>query len=122
MPRQDLEATFNELRSILERYQESLAPVHDESGYYYLDTHHLLPNKKPLFFGAVRVAKQHVSYHLMPVYLWPELLNDLSEVLRKSMQGKSCFNLKTCEGGVKEELSALTQRGFDRYRAEGYIG
>ena len=68
------------------------------------------------------MAKQHVSYHLMPVYLWPELLTEVSDELRIRMQGKSCFNFKKLEPEVFDELSALTQRGFERYRAEGYIG
>jgi len=121
MVKPDLEATFRDLRAILAQHEESLAAIHDEGDHYYLDTRHVMPNGKPLFFGSVRVGKQHVSYHLMPVYLWPELLDELSEELRKRMQGKSCFKFKTCTDGLKEELSALTRRGFERYRAEGYL-
>jgi hypothetical protein len=78
-------------------------------------------NNKPLFFASARVAKQYVSFHLMPVYVWPELLEGTSEQLRKRMQGKSCFNFKKPEPELFEELASLTRRGFERYRDTGYV-
>lgn len=30
-------------------------------------------------FGLVRIEKNDVSYHLMPVYMYPDLLDDLPE-------------------------------------------
>lgn len=55
-----------------------------------VDTRHIQKNKKPLFFGAVQVKKSYVSYHLMPVYLEPDLLAPSSSELKARMQGKSC--------------------------------
>jgi hypothetical protein len=121
MPHATLDATFQPLRAILKLYESRLVTVHDQSDGYYLDTAQMQSNNKPLFFASARVAKQYVSFHLMPVYVWPELLEGTSEQLRKRMQGKSCFNFKKPEPELFEELASLTRRGFERYRDTGYV-
>ena len=73
-------------------YVASLDAKKDEPSELYLDTRHLQKNKQPLFFGAVQVKKAFVSFHLMPVYLQPQLLDGVSPALKARMQGKSCFN------------------------------
>lgn len=121
MTKVDLDATFRHLRAILAEHEPHLVVVSDEAGHYYLDTAHLQPNKKPLFFGAVRTGKQQVSYHLMPVYTSPDLLDGISDELRRRLHGKSCFNFKRPDPGLFGELAALTQRGLYRYRERGYM-
>jgi hypothetical protein len=37
------------------------------------------------------------------------------------MQGKSCFNFKTVDPVLFEELASLTRAGFERYEKEGLI-
>ena len=44
--------------------------------------------------GGVALKKNYVNAHLMPVYVHPELLKDISPSLRKQMKGKSCFNFR----------------------------
>lgn len=68
----------------------------------------------PGMFGMVAIKKQYVSYHLMPIYHHPELLEGMSDGLRKRMQGKSCFNFKAEDEALFAELAALTQRGRAR--------
>jgi hypothetical protein len=113
--------TFHALRAILQPLEPALVKVHDTPDNYYLDTAHLMASRKPLFFGSVREGRRHVSFHLMPVYLWPDLLDNLSEDLRARMQGKSCFNFRLPDPQLLAELEALTRRGFDRYRETGYL-
>ncbi|MFP4320867.1 MAG: hypothetical protein ACLFTK_00285 [Anaerolineales bacterium] len=117
----DFAPVFQRLKAILEPYAASLDVVTDSDDTFYLDTHHIMPNKKPLYFGSATIKKQYVSFYLMPVYLKPELLNDVSEGLKKRMQGKSCFNFKQVDEGLLAELEALAARGYAAYEAEGYI-
>ena len=105
-------AVFAELRSILAEYEPKLVVVHDTSDNYYLDTYTVAQNKKPIMFGAVRVMKNYVSYHLMSVYAKPELLNEMSPALKKHMQGKACFNFKTRDPELFDELKRLTREGY----------
>lgn len=67
------------------------------------------------FCGGVRVGKSYVSFHLMPVHAFPDLLKDISPELRKRMQGKSCFNFNRVDESLMRELDELTDRGIQRY-------
>jgi len=74
-----------------------------------------------LMFGAVNLGKRYVSYHLMCVYLAPDLLGALSPELRRRMQGKSCFNFTKVDEKLFDELSAITASGRDLYAARGWL-
>ncbi len=109
----DFDATFDKLRGVLTPYAKKTVVVHDTPSNYYLDTKLTAPNGKPLFFAAVRRGKAYVSFHLFPVYMFPDLLKDFPE-LKKRMQGKSCFNFKTVDEEQLAALRELTKRGWER--------
>ena len=117
----DLNAVFVELRSIMEPYATKLDPKKNDTQELYVDTKFMQKNKKPLFFGAVQIKKSFVSYHLMPVYGKPELLEALSPGLRSRMQGKSCFNFSEVDQPLFKELAALTQAGYASYKEQGFV-
>lgn len=121
MSAQDFEAVFNELRSILTPLAPRLLLRTDDPDHYSLDTPYTETWKRELFFGAVQVKKNYVSFHLMPVYMFPDLLDDAPEGLKKRMQGKSCFNFTRLDPQLFEELAELTRRGFARLEAEDVI-
>lgn len=78
-------------------------------------------HKTPMPIAWVELGKAYVSYHLMPVYGCPQLLDRYSAGLRARMQGKSCFNFKACDEPIFEELRRLTLDGFAAFRKAGYI-
>lgn len=117
----DFSAVFADLRGVLAPYAETLVVVHDDASQLYLNTRHLQKNKQPLFFGAVQVKKAYVSFHLMPVYLQPELLAQAPPALKARMQGKSCFNFATAQPELFQALAALTQAGYKSYQAQGFV-
>src|SRR5712675_796424 len=104
----DFEAVFLRLRSILEPYAAKMIVVHDSDKNYYLDTTYVMKNKQRMFFGAVRMGKAYVSFHLISVYCCPDLLDGLTPELKKHMQGKSCFNFKTVDEKLFKELAKVT--------------
>src|SRR2546423_9952924 len=113
----DFDSVFSKLKSILKPYVPKMVVVADTDENFYLDTHSIHPkNKKPIFFGAVRKGKAYVSFYLMPVYVFPELLDAASPELKKRMQGKSCFNFKAVDEDLFDELIRITQRGFTCYK------
>jgi hypothetical protein len=112
---------FHLLKAILEPYADRMNVERDEPDDFYLDAGVHPRTGKPTFFGAAQIKKNYVSFHLMPVYIYPELLDGISQQLRRRMQGKSCFNFRTADRALFEELAALTARGFERYRADGLI-
>ncbi len=113
---------FERLKRMLYRWAPALDVVHNDADRYWLDTRHIMKNGKPLYFGSVQIRKTYVSYHLMPVYVNPGLLEDMSPELRKRMQGKSCFNFKVPDEPLFEQLEELTRRGYEDYVEQGYIG
>ena len=117
----DFGEVFAALKSLMQPYAENLVAKSDEPGNFYLDTDHIMKNKKPLFFGAVQTRKNYVSYHLMPAYVNPGLLEGMSDALRKRMQGKSCFNFASVDEELFAELERLTKSGYDYYTSEGYV-
>ena len=119
-PATDFQAVYSALREIMIPYADELIVVRDQPGSLYLDTHHVMKNKKPLFFGAVEIKKRYVSYHLMPIYVGPSLLDDVSDELRKRMQGKSCLNFVKTDPNLFAELGELTAAGYKFYKQEGY--
>ena len=112
---------FLDLKKIMMVYFHSLIVVEDEVDNLYLNTRYIMKNKKPLYFGGVKIGKSYVSYHLMPIYVFPELLDNISPELKKRMQGKSCFNFKKTEKDLLEELGILTKCEFEKYQEAGYI-
>lgn len=116
-----MKEVFDALRAIMEPCARSLDIKHDEPGNFYVDTFHVQKNKKPLWFGGVQIKKNYVSYHLMPVYVNPRLLEGMSADLKKHMQGKSCFNFKTVDERLFIELASLTRLAQEDYRKEGYL-
>lgn len=107
---------YSELKKILHKYEKFLKLKTSDEKNYCLDAGYFEKYKQEMFFGSVTVKKNYVSYHLMPVYVFPELLNDISPELKKRMQGKSCFNFKQVDKKLFKELEALTKKGFEAFR------
>lgn len=113
-------SVFKKLKSILEPYSSKLILKLDTSEGFSLNGAYSKKWKKELFFGAVQIKKNYVSFYLMPVYMYPNLLRNISPELKKHMQGKSCFNFKKIEISLFDELAQLTKQGFKRFVKEEY--
>ena len=119
--RRDFIVTFSSLKSILKRYEKSLRVIADKDENYSLNAGFDEKRKADIYFGAVQIKKNYVSYHLMPVYINPKLLDGITPELRKRMQGKSCFNFKEVDKKILGELSDLTKKGFEFYKTNGML-
>ena len=114
----DFQPVFERLRDILKPYEPDLTITQDTSDYYSLDGHYSQKFKKNLFFGSAQIKKNYVSFYLMPVYMYPEILEIISPELKKRMQGKSCFNFKKVNEALFDELAALAKNGFEHFKQE----
>ena len=70
----------------------------DAPDYYCLELPYSPKFKKAFPVAWVKIGKVYVSYHFMPVYMFPKLRERMSDDLRARMQGKSCFNFKVLDG------------------------
>ena len=117
----ELAAVYAELHKIMAPYAAKLDVKRDDGAELYVDTRHIPKNRKPLFFGAVQAKKSYVSFHLMAIYLKPELLGTISPELKARMQGKSCFNFTSSEPALFAELKALAKAAFASYKEQGFV-
>lgn len=121
MPAQtDFPAVFEKLRAVLKPYARKLTVKQDTGSVFYLEGSYSEKWKREVFFASVQIKKSYVSFYLMPVYMYPDLLKGISPELKKRMQGKSCFNFKTVEKSLFDELTQLTKQGFERMMKEEY--
>jgi hypothetical protein len=116
----DFQEIFSRLKGILQDVPGALVTADGPEGYS-LNTPYTERYQKELFLGAVQIKKNYVSFHLMPVYVFPELLEGISPGLKKRMQGKSCFNFKQVDETLFAELAALAARGIERFRQGGLL-
>ena len=114
----DFPLIFEKLKSILKPYEKALTVKADSVNTFYLDGPYSEKWKRELFFGSAQIKKNYVSFYLMPVYMYPDLLKEISPELKKHMQGKSCFNFKKVDPELFQELSDLTKKSFTRFQKE----
>lgn len=106
-------AVYAALKPLLSKHAKRFSVKAESDGGINLKTKSPSPfpqhKGQPMFFGEIRVCKGYVSFHLMPVYMCPELKKLISPDLKRRMQGKSCFNFKTMpEPQLLNELKQLT--------------
>jgi hypothetical protein len=106
---------FAQLRDIMARHAGALTVKADTAGNYYVNSKKPY-NKKDLFFGAVQEKKNYVSFHLFPLYMFPELVKSISPELKKRMQGKTCFNFTSVDEPLFQQLAGLTRKGFEEFQ------
>lgn len=114
----DFTPVFEGLKKILKPYASKMTVKADTADAYYLEGAYSEKWKKNLYFASTHIKKNYVSFYLMPVYMFPDLLDGISPELKKHMQGKSCFNFKQVEPALFKELAALTKRGAARFKKE----
>jgi hypothetical protein len=112
----DLREVFETLKPILAECSSQLLVTADDDQSYALASTSAVPKNhgETLFFGSIKTGKSYVSFHLMPIYTNPDLLDDMSDILKKRMQGKSCFNFKTNPSPeLVDELRQIAQRSLE---------
>ena len=117
-PQTDFPLVFEKLKSILKPHETGLNITANTPEAYSLDGPYSEKWKKELFFGSAQIKKNYVSFYLMPVYMYPDLLKDISSNLKKHMQGKSCFNFKKVEPELFQELEDITRKSYERFQKE----
>ena len=116
----DLAKVYLRLRPILEPYMPEMVAMQDNDRGLYLNTRSIMKNKQPLFFASIAINKNYVSFHVFPVYMYPDLLDKVGD-LKKRMQGKSCFNFRKLSEEQVAGMWALVEAGHKRLKAEGDI-
>lgn len=120
-PAKDFAAVFAALLEILKPYEKHLHVLPYKPDFYALVTRLAVHKGKPVWFAAIRMGKNYVSYHLMPVYMNPAMQKRIPPELKKRMQGKACFNFSEVDSALFSQLADLTASGFEAYRTLKYV-
>jgi hypothetical protein len=115
------QATFDGLKEVLSGLASEFHVAADIPRKYELVTKSKSWRGGPMFFGAVVMGKAYVSFHLMPLYVYPELVKKVPPALKKRMQGKACFNFRVPDDAIFAELSAVAKAGMETYGAKGWL-
>ncbi|RPJ58359.1 MAG: hypothetical protein EHM23_17765 [Acidobacteria bacterium] len=116
----DFEAIFARLREILTPHSARLRVTADTPDHYCLEIPFSPKVNKGFPVAWVKTGKNYVSYHLMPVYMFPDVRASMSQKLRARMQGKSCFNFRVADEDLFKELEQVTEKGFAMAKDAGY--
>ncbi|MDR3774738.1 MAG: hypothetical protein P4L26_15395 [Terracidiphilus sp.] len=122
----DFPAVFEALKAAFGQHPDSLIVQTDTPSLYNLVGRVPSPypqhKGQPMWFGAVRMGKAYVSFHLMPLYMNPPLESLISPALKRRMQGKTCFNFKAVpEPALLEDLKELVEAALQDWTARKYL-
>src|SRR5258707_8101315 len=109
----DFAAIFAALKPVFGKYEKRLSVKADTPIEYIVLTKSPSPfpqhKGQPLYFGSVRLGKAYVSFHLLALYMCPEMQKIVTPALKKRKQGMACFNFKTQpEPELLADLKKLT--------------
>lgn len=122
----DFAPVFDALKTIFDPHVKRLTVKSDTPVQYTLLTKSPSPSPQhkghPMYFAEVRLGKAYVSFHLMPLYMCPELAPEITPALKKRMQGKTCFNFKAVPGAeLLKELEKLTEAAIEDWTAKRWL-
>ena len=125
METKDFNIIIAELRQKLEKYSKQLKVTKDTGNAYelYIDKPGVLGGRKydNLFFASAVMQKGHVGFYFFPIYTHPLSFNNVPGELRKTLKGKSCFNIKKWDDTLSQQVDDLLKDGFQLYQKEGLI-
>jgi len=129
-PPEDLDALYQALKSLLVEYESPRPGVvlegrsASDKDFDLWSARSQVVEGRPLkevFFAGIRRQKSFVGFYYLPVYTEPSLGAALSPALLKLLKGKSCFHVKTLDGGLLEQIRGALELGLDDYRKRGWV-
>jgi len=118
----EMDATlFRSLKNLLVSVMEGMEVAVDEPCLFQVNTGQLDHKGRPVLFAMVKTGKKEVSFHLMPLYCHPELVETLSPELKKKMRGKTCFHFRKLNKELSDDLEKLVQHSLHILRQKGEI-
>jgi len=130
---ENLSDIFKEFKKILvknssdffqsDQYIDSQAKLKKPGYHLYGNTKVSLFGKKPqkTYIAGVIQQKNYVSFYFSPVYSHPDEFQNISPNLKKTLKGKSCFNISKLTPQILSELEELLERGIEKYKELKWI-
>ena len=109
----ELAAVEARLRAILAPYEDRL----ETASIYNIPTLRRRGAKAHDWFAFVKPEPRHVSFYLLPMLSYPELMADVSPELARRRAGKSVLRFTAVDEAHLAELEKLVARAYERYMA-----
>ena len=120
----DFSSVFSILKPVLAETCGQLQVKADTAIEYTVLTKSSSPYPKhkgePLYFASLRLGKAYVSYHLMPLYMCPELTGKIPAGLKKRMHGNTCSTTELSPE-VIVELRGLTDACLESWAKKNLL-
>lgn len=122
---EELVDIYNQLKSILKKYENPLLPKLDLDSRYDLWSFKDVVidgrKQKEVFFASVIIQSSYVGFYYMPLYTDTSLKEVFSPVLLTMLKGKSCFHIKKIDENLKNEIKNALDIGYELYKKRGWI-
>ena len=76
--------------------------------------------KDELYFIGLIVQSSYVGFYFFPVYVAPDMKEDLAPDLVKTLKGKSCFHIKKVDKTVLQDIRDALKKGIAMYKVKGW--
>ncbi len=74
-----------------------------------------------LQMAAAILQKGYVGFYLMCIYMNDAAKKKLSPSLLKLLKGKTCFQVKSLDDGLRKDIQTALEMGTESYRERGWI-
>jgi hypothetical protein len=121
----ELVEIFNQLKTILKKYEGVLKPKFDLDSKYDLwsfkDVEIAGRKRKEVSFASIIIQSKHVGFYYMPIYTDRKLEEVFKPELLKLLKGKSCFHIKKLDPELKKQIEEALDIGYNLYKERGWI-
>ncbi len=116
---------FDRIKFMFQKYVPPLSVMMDSKERYDLYSHKEVElngrRYKEIYFGSVILKPKYTGFYFMPMYIFPELLNEVPDALKKLQTGKSCFHIKKYDKEIFDSITLLMKSGFEMYKKHKYV-
>lgn len=73
------------------------------------------------YFASLQAKPKDVRFYFFPIYTHANAFAGLSDEMRKSLKGKSCFHIKKLDDNMEKEIRGMLDEGVRIYQRENLI-
>jgi len=116
---------FQELKTILKKFENPLKPKFDFDSKYDLWSFKKIEiaerKRKEISFASIIIQSSYVGFYYMPIYVDTKLQDVFKPKLLKLLKGKSCFHIKELTPELKQQIQEALEIGYKLYKKRGWI-
>ncbi len=125
MNQEELVKMYNQLKTILKKYEDPLKSKFDLDSKYDLWSFKEIEidgrKRKEIYFAGLIIQSSYVGLYYMPVYTDTTLKDVFQPELLNLLKGKSCFHVKKLDEKLLSQIDKALSIGYQLYQKRGWI-